>query len=432
MKLMWLGYFFEIGILTLIKPYVVDFRSLGVLAVLIHVLFSMVMLFSLNKKIRFIILFAFFIRVLFLFWDLYGGEIFVFPNSGLDSEMYYRNAVLISDNFSLLGETRGGPYSDIHGLLFHFIGPQRILGQYMNVLLGVSTVVLVYKILIMLKTNEVTVKVITILFSFFPNSMIMSAIFIREAFPTYFVALSLYYFVKWFKNTETKYIFISFVTLGLASIFHSGVIGIALGYVFSFLFYNKEKNKLKFSGKTVFAFIVTIALMYISFTIFDDLFFRKFQNVEGIEDIYLAAVPAGLGGSAYLKGIEINNFNQFILFSPLKSIYFLFSPIPLDWRGMMDVFTFFTDSIFYLGTFLYFIKNRKKLNEKKILVTMIIIMIAGSSFIFGVGVSNAGTAMRHRQKLISLFFILLALIIDRNGELNNKITDYPHNNIKKI
>ena len=36
-------------------------------------------------------------------------------------------------------------------------------------------------------------------------------------------------------------------------------------------------------------------------------------------------------------------------------------------------------------------------------------MIIGSSLIFGIGVSNAGTAIRHRQKLIPLFLIVLAI-----------------------
>jgi len=39
-------------------------------------------------------------------------------------------------------------------------------------------------------------------------------------------------------------------------------------------------------------------------------------------------------------------------------------------------------------------------------------MIASAALIFGIGVGNAGTAMRHRQKLIPLFLVTLAVIVN--------------------
>ena len=39
-------------------------------------------------------------------------------------------------------------------------------------------------------------------------------------------------------------------------------------------------------------------------------------------------------------------------------------------------------------------------------------MILGATSIFGIGVSNAGTAIRHRQKLFPIFIILIAIALD--------------------
>lgn len=47
-------------------------------------------------------------------------------------------------------------------------------------------------------------------------------------------------------------------------------------------------------------------------------------------------------------------------------------------------------------------------------------LLLGSSLIFGIGVSNAGTAVRHRQKLIPVFLILLAIIMDCRKKLISK------------
>ena len=94
----------------------------------------------------------------------------------------------------------------------------------------------------------------------------------------------------------------------------------------------------------------------------------------------------------------------------------------------MDIFTFLTDSMLYLFTITYYMKNKSKVKARRSIVIIIIWMLLGSTLIFGIGVSNAGTAVRHRQKLIPVFLILLAIIMDckkrviykRNNNLRSK------------
>lgn len=113
-----------------------------------------------------------------------------------------------------------------------------------------------------------------------------------------------------------------------------------------------------------------------------------------------------LGGSAYLTSITINNPIQLVIFGPIKTFYFFTSPLPLNWRGFMDIFTFMTDSMLYLMTIVYTVKNRKLFGDKKVLIVCLIWMLVGAGLIFGIGVSNAGTAVRHRQKLMAIFLVL--------------------------
>lgn len=204
MKLIWIGYIIEILILSLIKPYVTNFEGVAIIAVLVHVIFSMVILYLSDRKIRYIIILGYLLRVFILFWDLYARNIFSLPNSGADTEMFYKTSLLISDNLAMIGSTRGGMYSNILGVLFYLIGPQRAFGQYLNVLLGISTVFVIYKTLENLEINPKVIQIVILIASFFPNSIIFSGIFLREIFPTFFVSVSLYFFIKWFKGTRTK------------------------------------------------------------------------------------------------------------------------------------------------------------------------------------------------------------------------------------
>ena len=200
MRLIWIGYIIEVLILSLIKPYVTNFEGVAIIAVLVHVIFSMVILYLSDRKIRYIIILGYLLRVFILFWDLYARNIYSLPNSGADTEMFYRMSVLISNNLSMIGTTNGGMYSNILGIIFSLIGPQRVFGQYLNVLLGISTVFMLYKILENLDINTMIKRIVVIVATFFPNSIIFSAIFLREIFTTLFVSVSLYYFIKWFKK----------------------------------------------------------------------------------------------------------------------------------------------------------------------------------------------------------------------------------------
>ena len=110
--------------------------------------------------------------------------------------------------------------------------------------------------------------------------------------------------------------------------------------------------------------------------------------------------------------MTIDNLFQLILYSPIRAFYFLTAPLPIDWRNFTDMFTFFSDSVLYLGTIIYFIMNRRNLKDKKVLITGLVLALISVSLIFGIGVYNAGTAMRHRQKIVPIFLILLALIMD--------------------
>lgn len=413
MKIIWLGLFIEIAILSLIKPFIVNYEGVAILAILINIIFVFLILMSYKDKKKVLFFSAFLSRVVFMFWDMYATHIFVLPNSGADTESFYANSIAIANNLSLFKNARDGIYSQINGLLFYFIGPQRMVGQYVNVLLGLSTVFIIYRILLLLEIDSKVLTFILLIAAFFPNSMIMSAVFLREIFPTFFVAVSLYYFVKWFKEPKSIYIFLSLLFIGIASMFHSGVIGIVLGYIYGYLFYKKEQNIFRFSNRTITTFIIIVIIGSLGFTVLGDKMFKKFRNVDKFTDIYAVGTHSGsFTGSDYLKGLTISNPIQFILFAPIKTIFFLTAPLPINWRGLMDIFTFFTDSMLYLGTIIYYLKYKKCFGDRHAIVLSIVVMIIGASIIFGIGVSNAGTAVRHRQKLIPLFLVLLGVMMD--------------------
>jgi hypothetical protein len=408
----WLSLGMMIIILGLIRTIEPDYEVVSLFAVFIHSIIVLLILVSVPQAIKSILIWAFLARLLFLIWDTYARHIFILPNAGGDVGMYYGAAIRISENINLLSEpTRAGIFGKLMGTLFFIIGPQRMFAQYINVIVGLFIVITIYKMMYLLDISPVIQKTILLIAAFFPNSLIMSAIFLREIIPTFLVSLSLYYFLLWYKNQALSNIIFSLIILALAAVFHSGVIGIFVGYAFFFLFYKREYNKFLFSAQTIVAFVVVGGLAYFISTQFGDVMFKKFKGAEEMEDIY-AQANSRLGESAYLTGMTINNPAQFIIYGPVKAFYFLTAPLPMNWRDGMDIFSFFFDSLIYFITLWFIWKNWWAYKYQKPLIIGLILTLIGIAFIFGIGVSNAGTAIRHRQKIIPLILILLAVMMD--------------------
>lgn len=361
-----------------------------------------------------------------MLWDIYGRHIFAFPGSGADSEGFYRASVLVSKNMKLIkGSIYGGNYTKILGSIFYITGENRILGQYINVILGVFIIILIYKSLRMLNIKKKNINTSILIISLFPNALIFSGILLRENFITFFVALSIYYFIKWHKKGEFKSQLLSIVSILIASSFHSGVIGILVGYMFTYIFYNRKINSFKISVKTT---ILLLVFTFLGIAILNqsDVFLGKFKNIDELEDI-ISTANSRTGGSVYLTSLKLNNWWQVLIYSPIYMFYFLTSPLPWNWRGLNDIVTFFIDSSLYFIFVFMLIKNLRYRN-KSLYHKNVILGLAMSDlltiFIFGIGVQNAGTAMRHRHKILPLLLIIFTILKEQlhNGKIG-KIYD---------
>ena len=410
MKYIWLVFAIELIVVSVLNLLFWGSESLVMAAIFIHIMITLLILRRTQKHFSFILSLAFFARIVFMLWDVYAKHLYLLPNSGTDSEMFYLNAKGIGENIELLGVyQRGGLYSQINGFLFFLVGtPSRLLSSYLNVLLSLSTVVLVIKSMVLLNIPLYTQKKALLLASFFPNALILSAVMLREMFSTVFVALSLYFFIKWFLKSRFIDAVLSLVMLGFSSRFHSGVVGIFFGYAYAFMFYKHEKKGFSFLPRNIVVFVGLILTVFLVTNVYQDQLLGKFKNIDDISDVFNVA-SSSRGGSAYLTGLKINNLGQMILYAPLKMLYFIGAPMPWNWRSGLDLFSFFTDSVLYLVVLYTLAKTVAKGNTSPI-IRVLMLSLLGAMLVFGVGVGNAGTAIRHRQKLFPVFMVLIGVL----------------------
>jgi hypothetical protein len=356
-----------------------------------------------------IVLIAYIVRIALLFASYY--QLFPIIHDGADTETF--NAIATINARKGYIEYSLTNYSVLLSFLYMIIGPQRLFAQYINLLLGMSAIYYVYQTFTLIKIYDETKKWFLTIVCFTPELIILSGILLRESLIIFSVSISVYLFVKWlFEKNVYCFIFSSGFIL-LAAWMHSGMIGMLLGYMMAFTLYKHETGKIVFSFRSSIAICLCIAfLMFlISIGVFTEYFDRLLESEDATAEFISQVNSETEGDSKYLTWINADSPTQAIVFSPLKMFYFLFSPIPFDWRGLRDLIAFCLDSSIIIYLFFTIFKGLKWIRQKKdkAIVKFLLTAILITAFIYGYGVFTAGTAMRHRTKIIPALIVMAAI-----------------------
>ena len=359
---------------------------------------------EINKgKFSVILMTGLVLRVALLIVSYY--DIIPVPDAHTDADGFHEEAVFNQDGWNLHSTN----YIHFLTLVYYLTDCSRFFAQFINVVLGVYSLVILRKIFVVLKIQDGVAKRLLMIASFMPFLNIYSVVLLRESWIYFFIVFSLYHFVCWYQYPQNKVIhqFLSLVGVLAAMWMHAGVIGVLVGYFLAFLTYNHKGNCFKISKNSYIALFVGIlflALLLVEM----DVFLAKVLTSDFIESVEQRGEGAG-GNSDYLTWLNLSNPILVIVFSPLKMFYLLFSPIIIDWRGFNDIAAFFMDSLIYLYASWIIIKDNVVNSKNKLLKRYLLISFLSFTFIFSLGTSNAGTAIRHRAKAFPIILVVWAI-----------------------
>ena len=406
MTIIWLALLFELIVAHL---FYILIPSTVILTVVIGINIFVVLacIVSKPKKIACLLSVAFILRIIPAAFD---SITLLLSKANPDALGYYANAVewmeRMPTNRSL------GLYSQLLGYIFRLCGPSRFLAEYINVLLGVTTIWIVYNCLILLKVNEKKSSILLWLAAFFPYSILIVSISCREAIIGTMAVASCYYALRWYIERRRRLMIGCAVCLLFSAAFHAGIVVIGVGYALLFVFYSHERQRLHFNRWTV-PMIGFVMLVAAGAYIYSTLVPTKLSGVTS--NAVIRQFNYETGGSVYLQWINANTLSSVILYSPLKFIHFLFSPLPNYWRGIIDFLAFAIDSMTYFWCIFYTLKNRKTSQYSSFILAMMLGMFC-CSYVFGLATWNAGTAIRHRQKMFACLLVVTAAASVKRNE----------------
>lgn len=391
-----------IGLLSLPILYILNI--LNVDSTVISILFITIISFDIicyiltlkcKRSIKNILLLALLIRIIFLIIDIY---FFRLPHAGQDDDGFYKYAMLMySNGFTL--NSYGGLYTAFIYLLSRFIGTCRLGLQFTSVVCSMISFIVINHILSLNKINEKTSYKMLLILCFLPNFIFLNSILRRESIMFMFTILSIFEFVKWINNRNILFSLLSLFFAVVSSLFHSALIFSMLPFLIYFTLYNHDKKKVVFNGIGNIKIILLIFIVLFFGIFYIKNFNTKFGFIDGMDSIY-NKVNYTWGNSAYLTNYKVDSLKGLILFAPLKFIYFLFSPMPWNLRGIVDLFSFLLDSMIYLYLFVICIKRHKNAIGNCMFYSFLI-----TTLIFSIGTFTSGAAIRHRYSIIPLLAV---------------------------
>lgn len=395
-------------------PY---FKAMGgeplalIIGILSMVLLMMISLIIINvkikeKKIRIILIVMLLIQLGIAVVDNY---IRVFPLLEFDPKAFEALAWFSYENNVNVG--RGAYNYYILNPIYKIIRVRSaMVFEVLNIFFSLLININLYEILKKLKIEKNLLILMIGISALSPISLIYRTGILREAVIILFISYSLKNFIFYCMDKDNIAMIKSFIFIGIGAIFHGGVVFIVGGYMIALS--GGKKNQKIYQ-------ILILIFGVLGFILFKDSLLEKVGGGD-IDAIVRANNYTSLkmASSGYLQSISTDSLAQIVIYLPLFIFYFLFSPTPDMFRGGIDIISFLLNSSIYiyliLGS-LYYLKNLKRnLNpvEKKILKCLFLSAIFTVA-VFSIGTRNAGTALRHRDKIVLLLIIMFSIIKNR-------------------
>jgi len=364
---------------------------------------------------------GYFFRIGLLFYDVYTNNPLRLPLVGgalsSDPLRFYNAAIGYTQGIQT---SYGGFFPRMLGAIFSVTGISRLWAEFIVFIFSIFTILVFVKIVDGLEVPIAYRKKGTYLICLLPNFAFLSAVLRRETVITFFIALSVKYFVEWLRdNGGNKSFVLAFVFALSASLFHGATGLIAIAYIFIRIIYSPTRKSFILEAKNILGALVFAALFMFVYARFGTVFFGKIESKLSA-GVYSSIRDAG--GSSYARYVgDARTPVRMLIYAIPRFMYFMFSPFPWQWRGLGDIITFIFSSCVYLYiilTTLRYIRLTPKDDEnRKILIALLVITLLCAA-VFSWGVTNTGTATRHRDKFIVLFALMYTLSQEKRIRIN--------------
>ena len=302
-----------------------------------------------------------------------------------------------------------------------------LLLNSINITFGMLTIYFAWLIAYKVWNDRSAAKKSALIIAFFPPLIMYSAVTLREIVIVLFIQLFTLFYLRWNESGRSKNLLFSIMSALTHLFLHNPMFFVLMtSYIKPFYIYFRKnfarllRGNLKSFLLTIFI-LVFFGVMIISLPLLipKDTYLPYVGKLGtfSLGSIVKYTQYTNYGNALYPSFLVANSIKDLILLSPLRIIYFLYSPFFWDISSLKHIFGIF-DSLFYMYlSYLFFTRYDYIKSNKKLKIILFIFVVAVVVYSFGVG--NFANAMRHRVKLLTLLVIIVAPFIFTKKLKNN-------------
>lgn len=375
-----------------------------------------------TKKISYLkdlILVAFLLRALCVLINEY--EIIILPDSQSDARTFELIARNFSSNYGLtivldFFKNDSLLISRFISIFYTIFGESKMMAQCISVIFGTLSVYLVYYLSNELWDHHSAIKAAWVT-ALFPNLILYSSLTLRETYIVFFLLIGLIGILRFMQKNSVN----SFLQAGTGFyflIFFHGPAAVGgfifLSYVILSLLKKQINNLYNYRLNLSSFFFLIISLIPLTLFLTNNYkipYIGGIQTLFEIEDSLNRINNFMIDSASYPSWLAINNIYELSIKTIFKIFYFLFSPFIWDIKIPYHLIGLFDGTLYIILT-IYVIKNWHSIWQNPITRIFLLIFIS-YIVIYGLGVGNFGTAIRHRSKFVVMLIILAAPKIKR-------------------
>ena len=313
---------------------------------------------------------------------------------------------------------------------YSIFGRSILMIQSIGLCFGIGIVFFGWLIAKKIWNERIAIKVGWVL-ALFPSLALYSVLPLREVYNSFFLLVAVFGIISWTRTYSFKSIIVTVSGFIGAGLFHGAlliggiVFFIILGlHGFKNFFRSFLNNKIKLSNLVIIVFSLSIIIAYFGSNLkipymgtFGSLSMAKLQNNINVRM---------KGEASYDEWAKINSPIEMIYKVPVRAVYFLFSPFSWQVKKTSHLFGVLDGFLYLILVYLIFL-NRKAIWKDPAL-RIILIILTCYIIMFSIGVSNFGSAVRHRTKFVVELILLTAPLIPKLKFSLSKMKKFKKNN----
>ena len=391
---------------------IVGFSSISFVCLLVYILAVRC------RDISNILFVALLVRVIVI---LIGHYVAPLPDSTADARTFEGIAFNLSkEGFLHILDAYPGPsprfISWLLSIPYYLFGRSILMAQSISMLFGIGSVFLGWMLAKKIWDDRIAKKVAWTI-ALFPSLVLYSVLILREVYMVFFLLLALYGVSSWIKSNSYKSIVIAMIGFIGAIFFHGAMMVGAIIFITMVgsknileLFNGLKNYKINMKPLILTLMFIFTITMYFSNKI-NVPYLGTFKDSTNVKDLQQKTKGATRGTASWPEWTKINSTTEMIYKAPIRSIYLIFAPFPWDVNKTRHLVGMFDAFLYMYLSFLILI-NIKFILRDRVLRTFLFILLA-YIFVFGIGVGNFGTGIRHRSKFVVVFILLAAPLLKR-------------------